>query len=147
MAVSFLWFVFAGLAVFGSLMYNSGMKLGSGQINVFAFTSILTAVALCGNLIALMICKYGLKQDMVLSSQEAGFRMAFLAGCGIFIIDASYFLAMRYGSASASQAVWTIGGLIAFSLFATFFFHEVMSVQKAFGIVLGVSGLFLIIRG
>lgn len=141
----FPWIIFASLTVVGSLMYNVCVKLATASMNGFLFACLLAFAEFVSQIIVIGFARGVGKIDVFAGATPQNVGLAVLAGAAVALINVAYFFAMRTGSAVACQSVWTIGGLLAFTLVAFFFFHETLTLQKAFGIVLGIASLVLII--
>jgi uncharacterized membrane protein len=143
----FPWIFFAGMTVVSGLMFNVATKIATqGHLDMFMFSLLFCLVGLVGNILIVLVYKYTISPDYLPVYDAKGIWMGILAGVAGIMINLFYFLAMKTGSAISSQAVWTVGGLIAVTIVMTLFFKEVLSPQKAIGIVLGVISLLLIVR-
>lgn len=145
--MNWLWFLFASLTVLGSLMYNVGVKIGGNHINPFIFTIVLTAVAFVGHVVCTLVYKHLISPDEVLAYDAKGIWMGVLAGLAVVVIDLAYFYSVKTGGAIASQAFWTVGGMIALTVFAVVVFKEDFTLMKALGVTFGIAGLYLTMRG
>ena len=129
------WLFFISLTVVGGLLYNVGAKLATASLTPFLFTASLAFFVFVIQTSSFLIAKYGFKIDVMGGVTASGIRFAALAGLGAALIDICYFLALRYGTPSASLAFWSIGSLIALTIFAILVFKEVMTLSKACGIL------------
>lgn len=141
----FPWILFAGLTVVGSLAYNVCMRLATDRINGFLFVFLCTLTTTLGQFVVFSLAKGIGKVNVFEGASLQTCGLAVGAGLGVVLIDVAYFFALRTGSLLASQAVWTIGGMLSITAVALFAFHEPMTLQKALGIALGIVALALII--
>jgi uncharacterized membrane protein len=140
------WLLFASLSVLGSLIYNVSMKIGSSSMNPFLFAFILTLTALIIQTVACGVSRYGFKIDITQQITTQNILCAMVAGFAAALVDISYFFALRHGSTISCQTFWTIGGILALTIFSILYFHEALTISKAAGIALGIVSLFLIVR-
>jgi drug/metabolite transporter (DMT)-like permease len=144
--MSLNWFIFASLAVLGSLIYNLSVKVAGHHINPFIFTVALTLVGLIGHLACLAFYKFYLGEGVSLQMDKTGLWLAVAAGLGIVIIDLGYFFAVREGGLMASTGFWVVGSLVITTVASYFLFKEGITATKLMGIVLGAISLFLLTR-
>ena len=140
------WILFASVTVVGSLMYNVGMKFGTANTSAFAFVLMVSLILFLTQTASFLIAKYAFHVDVTEGLEMRNILFAVLAGLGVAIIDLFYFFAFRYGTPIQCQMFWTVGGLIALTIFAVIVFREPMPLTKALGIVLGIVGLVLVVR-
>ncbi len=127
-------------------MYNVAVKVAGESVNPYIFVFILTAVALIGHSIVLAVNKIFFNQELELSISAAGFGWAFMAGIGIILIELFYFLAVREGGLTISNAFWTVASLVIVIFIGLLFFNEAINATKAFGLALGALSLYLLTR-
>lgn len=141
-----IWFVFASLAVIGSVTYNFAVKLSGHIINPFVFTILLTAVAFAGHLAAYGINKSFFDTQLKFEFPMQAFWYAFFAGIGIVVIDLAYFYAVKSGGIASTSAFWAVGSLSVTALLGLMFFQETLSLEKIAGVFLGGVSLYLLTR-
>ena len=140
------WLLFVSLTVVGGLMYNVSAKLATANMSPFVFTLALGLTVFVAQSVSFLVAKYAFKVDVLSGLTANGIVFAVVAGLGAALVDICYFLALRYGTPTASLAFWSIGSLIALTIFSILVFKEVMTLSKACGILLGIVSLYLISR-
>jgi drug/metabolite transporter (DMT)-like permease len=144
--MSALWLLFASITVIGSTMYNVAIKSAGESVNPFIFTLLLTAFAFAGHAIILAANKFFFDPSLKLSISTSGLGWAFMAGMGVVLIDLFFFLGVRQGGLTMTNAFWTIASFALVVLIGLLFFNETINAVKAIGLALGVVSLFLITR-
>jgi drug/metabolite transporter (DMT)-like permease len=143
----FPWILFAFMTVVGATIFNICIKIATnGHIHSNLFSAIFAVVGVAGNVAIILLYKYWIAPDVKIHMDSTGLWAAIIAGIAGIMINVFYFLAIQHGSAVNSQAVWTVGGLIAVTLAMVLFFHEPMSMQKTAGIILGIIALLMIVK-
>jgi len=144
MAISPQWLIFAVLTVLGSLTYNVCSKLATTNSNIFIFAFLITLSSFILTSIYVLVAHYGFKINVTEGLNAKGVAIGVAAGIGVTLIDIAFFFALRYGSAISSQLFWSVGGTAAFTLAMFLFFHESLTLTKAFGILFGIASLILV---
>ena len=142
--MSFYWLLFANLCVLGMLVYNTCFKLSGASINAFTFTLILGSTQALALMAGLVAAKYGFKMDLIGDLKPRGVAFAALAGLSVIVVDMSFFLAFRYGSAMLTNAYCNVASVIMFTVLSVVFFGETLTWMKGIGVILGVASLILI---
>ncbi len=142
--MSLYWLLFISLTVLGGVTYNVGMKLGTANMNVFAFALVISSTVLVIEAVCFLTAKYAFKVDVSQGVDMQNAKFAVMVGAGGALVDFAYFLALRHGSVIASQIFWMIGGMVATALAAIFLFHEAMTPTKILGIFFGIVSVVLI---
>lgn len=144
--MSWLWLLFASLTVAGSLGYNVAMKVSAGQVNVFGFSAVMSGIAFAAQLAIFFIAKYAMNVDALQGVDARGIKLAIITGLSSAAINLFYFFALKYGSAIASQVMWTVGGTVALVIVSAIFFGEALTPAKILGIALGLVSVVLITK-
>lgn len=144
--MSWLWLLFATLAVLGGSTYTVCMKLGVTNANPFFF-GLVTALAFAVVLgAACLTAKFGFHIEVTQGMDARAYKFAALCGGASALIGVTYFLALRYGSVIPTQTYWAIGDIVLTSALAIALFGEALTVQKAVGMLLGAASIFLILK-
>jgi len=142
--MSLNWLLLVNLSVFGMLAYNTCLKLSGPNISAFTFTLIVSCTQVLALMVGLVATKYGFKTDLIGAVKPHDAAFAVLAGIFVVLIDISFFLAFRYGSAMFTNVYCCIAGIILFTLLSMTFFGETLTVMKGVGILFGIASLVLI---
>jgi uncharacterized membrane protein len=144
--MSWIWLFFASMSVVGGLLYNVGTKLGGANVNALGFMFAMEVIATLLLGFCCLAAQYGFNVDVTRGLNAHAVRYAVITASGAAVINIALILAFRYGSAVSTQVFWSIGGMVAFTIFAISFFGEALTLTKALGIAFGIVSVLLITK-
>ncbi len=144
MDIRIVWLFFTGAAILGMVGYDVAIKLASAQINVFVFTACLAMMALLCHILVLAGYKY-LNPQTNLNIDAKGYLYALAGGLGLTVMNLGFFVAVKYGGLSVTNAVLLIGGLVITVILGYFAFNEYLDYKKVLGILLGILSIYFLV--
>ncbi len=145
MATSLIWLFFVAISAIGAIGYNVAIKM-AGEINAFLFATCFTFFALLSHGLCLLVYKYKFSDGGDLLFSKNSLYIAIFAGISTVIIDLSFFFAMKYGSYVLTSTVPVIASMVLSVIAGYFIFSELLSLEKALGLLLGFLAIYLLVK-
>ncbi|HEY1096641.1 MAG TPA: EamA family transporter [Alphaproteobacteria bacterium] len=138
------WLAWCLVVIVSSVNYQTSMKIFSGRLPIFVYTTIASVSMLVISLIALAMTY---KPDDLAALNQKNVLLALWLGIACFMIEFGfYFLYKNNAPISLARMITLAGSAIILLLIGILFFKERLTLNQIIGMLFSMLGLIMIIR-